>query len=227
MFSMIILAGGMGNRMRQSMPKQFLQLAGRPVITHIMERVERIEYIAEVIIVCAPEYNDLVSHYITSMNLKKPYLFSPNGITRQQSVYNGLNRAQYENVIIHEAARPFVAYEDFMKLIENESENCTFGNKVPFTVLKSKNGYISGLLNRSELINIQLPQKFNKDVILRAHQQAAADGREFTEDASMLVAYDLAAVRVIEGKEYNIKLTEPLDMLIGEQIYKECFSKKG
>lgn len=226
MYSLILLAGGDGNRMRQALPKQYLQLAGRPVITHIMERVENIEKIAEIIVVCDAKYKSLILRYIGDMNLRKPYSLAPKGKTRQESVYNGLMLAAHDQVIIHEAARPFVTVDDFEKLIAADEDNCTYAIPLPFTVLRSRDGYISGLLDRSELVNIQLPQKFNRDVLLAAHMKANEEEIVFTEDASMLLAYDLGKVKILPGKEYNIKLTEPLDFIVGEQIYKMVFDNR-
>lgn len=226
MYSMVLLSGGAGNRMRQTMPKQYLQLAGRPVITHIMERIEPIEQIQEVIVVCDPAYNALIESYLVNMNFQKKYRLVKNGVTRQESVYNGLIHAENDRVLVHEAARPFVSCEDFQMLIDENEENCTFGRPLPFTVLRMKDNYISGILDRSELINIQLPQKFRKETLLTAHQNAIREGKTFTEDASMLLTYQLGKVKIIPGKEYNMKLTEPLDMLIGEQIYKTYFANR-
>lgn len=226
MYSLILLAGGDGNRMRQALPKQYLQLAGRPVITHIMERVDNIEAISEVIVVCDETYNALILNYIGNMNLRKPYTLVAKGNTRQQSVYNGLTHASYDHVIVHEAARPFVTVDDFEKLIAADAANCTYAVALPFTVLRSRDGYISGLLDRNELVNIQLPQKFDREILLAAHIKAIEEKKVFTEDASMLLAYGLGQVKILPGKEYNIKLTEPLDFIVGEQIYKLVFDNR-
>lgn len=149
-----------------------------------------------------------------------------NGLTRQESVYNGLICAERERVIVHETARPFVSCEDIKTLIADEDINCTYGSDLPFTVLNKNGNYISGLLEREKLVNIQLPQKFDRKTLVKAHQIAMQEGRTFTEDASMLMTYDLGRVKIIPGKEYNIKLTELLDMLTGEQIYKTFFANR-
>lgn len=117
MNSFILLAGGNGKRMEKTLPKQFLLLAGKPVIMHILERIEKLDEIAEVIVVCLEGYIEYVKDYIQKYDLKKKYKIIKGGKTRQESVLNGLEVAQFETVIIHEAARPFVTVQDFKELI--------------------------------------------------------------------------------------------------------------
>lgn len=220
MTSLILLAGGKGTRMYQQTPKQYLLLAGKPVIVHSLERIEQIEEISDVIIVCSKEYINLLKEYISSYGLKKNIIFTDAGNTRQESVYNGLKLVKTKSVIIHEAARPFVKKNEFEKLINHEEENITFGIDIPFTVLKA-NEYVQEILIRKELINVQLPQKFNTNSLLLAHKMAINDQLLFTEDASLLHHYELGHVKVLKGSTYNLKITEPIDLLIGEIIYKE------
>lgn len=129
-----------------------------------------------------------------------------------------------DEVIIHEAARPFVDVEDFNKLIDTPEENVMTGIPIPFTVIKG-DAYVSGLLNRAELVNVQLPQKFNTKLLLDVHKKAIAEGKQFTEDASQVYYYNPELkIRIIEGKDYNVKITTPTDMVTGELIYKEYFA---
>ena len=82
---------------------------------------------------------------------------------------------------------------------------------------------ISKLLERKKLVNIQLPQKFNRDQLLACHMKAMEEGCTFTEDAGMLYHYESAPIKVIEGKDYNLKVTTPTDLIVGERIYTEYF----
>jgi len=224
MISFILLSGGSGTRMNKPIPKQYLLLAGKPVIIHILERIDDIAEISEVIIVCHEKYRDLLGTYISAYMLRKKIVFTDAGITRQESVYNGLKKVSNKLVIVHEAARPFVKKSDFEALIQDEDENITYGIDIPFTVLKTNDHYINGNLKRDELINIQLPQKFNASSLLHGHEKAMADKLVFTEDSSLLFHYGLGPIKVVKGQPYNIKLTEPMDLLLGEIIYKEYFA---
>lgn len=221
MYSAIILAGGTGSRMHRAVPKQFLALAGKPMILHTLERLEQIEDIDEIIVVCFPQYKDQLQMLIDAYMLKKDYKLVDGGETRQQSAYNGVSVAKNENVIIHEAARPFVTVQEFKALIEDEAENATYTVDIPFTVSVRSGNLIGGLLERDSLVNIQLPQKFKREPLLKAYKQAEKDGLTFTEDTSLLYYYTKCPIRVLEGTHNNIKITNPADLLTGETIYRE------
>lgn len=224
MFTLLFLSGGVGSRMHNSVPKQYMLLAGKPVIMHILERVDQIEDIEDVVVVCAKEYEASISLMVKQYGIRKRVSYASAGVTRQESVRNGLALVQNEDVIVHEAARPFVKVEDFKRLIAVEERNATFGASIPFSVLKGHE-YVEGLLDRSELINVQLPQKFETSLLKEVHDRAVADGREFTEDAAMIYLYHPEVpIKVCEGMDYDIKLTTRIDMLAGEQIYEDVFS---
>ena len=219
MYSVILLSGGKGNRMQETMPKQYLLLAGKPMIMHTIERLDNIAEVGEIVLVCDLSYEEHMKQMLQEYNITKPVVFVKGGETRQGSVYNGLTAAKNELVLIHEAARPFVKQSEFQRLIEEESSNVMYGYSIPYTVVKGEE-YVSGVLNRSELINVQLPQKFNKAQLLAAHHEAQARGDVYTEDASMLYDIVQCPIKVLHGTSYNIKITEPIDMLLGEIIYK-------
>lgn len=224
MYTLLFLSGGVGRRMHNSVPKQYMLLAGKPVIMHILERVDQIDEIEDVVIVCAKEYEETISLMVKQYGIRKKVTYAPAGVTRQESVRNGLAMVHNEDVIVHEAARPFVKVEDFKRLIAVEERNATFGASIPFTVLKGHE-YVEGLLDRSELVNVQLPQKFETCLLKDVHERAAAEGREFTEDAGMICLYHPEVpIKVCEGMDYDIKLTTRIDMLAGEQIYEDIFS---
>lgn len=221
MISMIVLAGGSGTRMNKDLPKQFLLLGGKPVIMHTLERIDKIKKIREVLIVCLEEYFDYINDYILKYNLSKKYKLIKGGKSRQESVFNGLNYAQFETVIIHEAARPFVTTQDFNEIIEESHKNVTYAKNISFTVLHHNLNYISGILDRETLVNIQLPQKFDRAKLINAHRKALEESRTFSEDASLLYYYEKCNIFTLEGQDYNIKLTNYLDLIIAEEIYKE------
>ena len=111
------------------------------------------------------------------------------GGSRQESAYKGLlPLGDVDSVIIHEAVRPLVSAADFRRLMDGEDENAMFGIPIPFTV-STGHDYIEDPLERDELVNVQLPQNFNRGKLLAAHEVARADGRDFTEDASLFFPY--------------------------------------
>ena len=155
-YSFILLAAGKGVRLGKKMPKQFLPLAGKPMLVHTLERIDMLRQITEIIIVCSDEYLPDIQAYVDSYGITKNVLYAKGGATRQESVYNGLLAASEDTVIIHEAARPLVSIAEFEQLILCPYDNVTYSYSIPFTVLKrSSDGTISDILHREELVNIQ------------------------------------------------------------------------
>lgn len=221
-YSLVLLSAGKGLRFGSAIPKQYLLLAGKPIIIHTLERVDKIAAISEVIIVCGQEYVSTIKDYLKQYAIKKEVFFVMGGENRQESVFNGIKKASYENIILHEAARPFVSIKDFERLIACEKNNVTFAYSIPYTVLKKNDrDVVVETLNREELVNIQLPQKFVKEDLMYCHEMARKEGKLFTEDAGMLVNYLKAPVYCLSGKSSNIKITEHIDLLIGELVYRE------
>ena len=226
-YSFILLSAGKGTRFGKETPKQYLLFAGKPMIVHTLERIEKIDEVEEIIIVCGAEYVERIKTYASNYKLSKKIVFVEGGATRQQSVYNGLRAAACANVILHEAARPLVSTKDFLALIASTSENVSYTYGIPYTVLKKdQENRISGILERTKLVNIQLPQKFNKKDIMCAHEKAVQEGKSFTEDASMVYYYTDKPVACMNGKSYNVKMTEYADLLYGEMLLKEGLFKE-
>ena len=226
-YTLILLSGGVGTRMNNPVPKQYMLLAGKPVIMHTLEKADLIEEINEIIIVCSDEYISPLKLMVEQYGIKKSIKYAQAGKTRQQSVRSGLLQTENKNVILHEAARPFVKIEDFMCLINENAENAILGIDIPFTVVKGFENVEQPLLKRSELVNVQLPQKFNREILLNAHIQAENEQQDFTEDATMVCNYyPNVKIKICKGKEYNIKLTTATDMIIGEQIYENEFRRR-
>lgn len=218
-YSCILLSGGKGSRFENTTPKQYLMFAGKPMILYSLECMEPIKEIKEIVVVCAPDCRELIKGYIKDYNLKKKFVFADAGDTRQASVYSGLKASKYDNVIIHESARPLVTKGDFQKIIECEHENVTTACPIPYTVLqKDEDNFIFDILDRSKLINNQAPQKFNKEKLLFVHKKALLENKTFTEDSSMLFNYLDEKSYIIQGKSYNIKMTEYTDLIYGELL---------
>ena len=225
-YTFVLLSGGVGTRMQNSIPKQYMLLAGKPMIMHILEKIDRLDPVEKIVIVCASEYCASIDLMLEQYGIKKPVEYAPAGKTRQESVFSGLKLVDTDDVIIHEAARPFVTIEDYKELIDEPCENAMIGLNIPFTVVKGHD-YVEGLLYRSELVNVQLPQKFNTKKIYDAHLKASKEQKNFTEDASLLHYYDPdLKIKIVKGRDYNIKFTTRIDMLAGEVIYDEIFRRR-
>ncbi|MGM8366154.1 IspD/TarI family cytidylyltransferase [Virgibacillus sp. W0181] len=224
-YSFILLSGGVGKRMQLDIPKQFLLLAGKPIFIHVLEKLDTIQEIKEVIILCPDKFIVQTESIIQNYGFSTPIICIEGGESRQESVYKGLGKAVHEQVIIHEAVRPFVSVEELKELIYCTNESAIFGSDIPFTVLQGKN-VVEGNLKRDRLINVQLPHKYNRKKLLYAHACARDEELSFTEDASLYFHYYKTEITVLKGSEYNIKITKPIDRKIAEAIYKESIVKE-
>jgi D-ribitol-5-phosphate cytidylyltransferase len=222
---MIVLAGGIGKRIGRPFPKQFLLLGGKPLIIHVLEKARAIPEIERVVITCPDAHLDETRALIANHRLGDKFECIGGGTSRQESVYNGLLALDgFDTILIHEAVRPLVSVAAFRELMDAEDENAMFGIPISFTVLKGHD-YVEGLLQRDELVNVQLPQKFDRAKLLRAHEAARADSAIFTEDASLFHHYIGDPVRILRGSDANIKITVPTDTVTAEALYAESLGR--
>ncbi|MBN2840220.1 MAG: 2-C-methyl-D-erythritol 4-phosphate cytidylyltransferase, partial [Coriobacteriia bacterium] len=190
------------------------------IIAHVLDRVLPLADVTKVI-VCPPDHVRATEELLEHRNLTSDFTCVVGGATRQESVYRGLLHFEgYDSVVIHEAVRPFVTTAEFRALIDESAENVIYGLPIPFTVLVGHE-YVEQNLDRSSLVNVQLPQKFDAAKLRIAHELARQEDRFFTEDASLFHHYRQGPVRILAGSPNNIKITQPVDLVLGEAIYSE------
>lgn len=103
-YTFVLLSGGTGSRMQQSIPKQYMLLGGKPMIMHVLDKVDTISRIKKIVIVCADEYRQSLDLMLEQYGIRKPVIYAKAGESRQASVLSGLRLVETENVIIHEAS---------------------------------------------------------------------------------------------------------------------------
>lgn len=222
---MIVLAGGVGKRIGRPFPKQFLLLGGKPLLIHVLEKARAIPAIERVVVTCPEAHLDATRELIANHRLGAKFECIVGGASRQESVYLGLLAlGDVDSVLIHEAVRPLVTVDEFRALIDAEDENAMYGIPIPFTVLKGRD-YVEDLLERDELVNVQLPQKFDRAKLLAAHEAARRDDASFTEDAGLFHRYVGEPVRILAGSDQNIKITVPTDTVTAEAIYADFLGR--
>jgi 2-C-methyl-D-erythritol 4-phosphate cytidylyltransferase len=223
---MIVLAGGIGKRIGQPIPKQFLLLGGNPLIVHVLEKVLGLPAISDIVITCPASHLEETRDLVANHGFGERFRCIEGGASRQESVYRGLEALDgVESVVIHEAVRPLVTAEEFRALLDAPDANVMFGIPIPFTVLKGHE-YVEDLLERSELVNVQLPQKFDARLLREAHDAARRDDATFTEDASLVFRYADAPVRVLPGSNRNLKITVPTDLIVAEALYADLVGRR-
>lgn len=224
--TVIVPAAGRGMRMREDISKQYLPLAGKPILAHTLVVLEQCRAIDEVIL--AVRGNDIAhcrEEVVEKFALKKAKEIIAGGERRQDSVYNALKmiKANCDLVLIHDSVRPFITEEIVLRTIEEAELHGAVAAAVPITdTIKQGDGdgFVKRTLNRDELWSIQTPQGFEYDLIRKAYSKAHEDGFYGTDDASLVERIG-HPVKIIEGSLENIKITTPEDLIIAEAILRE------
>jgi 2-C-methyl-D-erythritol 4-phosphate cytidylyltransferase len=211
----IIVAGGSGSRMQSDVPKQFMQLNGRPVLMHTIEAFHFSASAPEMILVLNEvfhqDWKDLCAEYKFTI----PHQLVQGGEQRFHSVKNGLKSITKPAIVaIHDAVRPCISHEiiDSAYRQAEESGNAVVAVKSRDSIRQStKTGTVS--VNRDEIYLIQTPQVFRSEILNKAYEQEYRS--EFTDDASVVESSG-EEIRLIEGDTRNLKITYPEDILLAQ-----------
>ncbi len=218
----IIPAGGSGQRMGLPMPKQFYELAGRPLLVHTLAAFEAVASIAEVVVVAPADHCVAVEAMVARFSLTRVGQVVAGGATRQDSVRAGVAAVapDTEYVAVHDGARPFVS--------PGLIEACLVGAEACGAALAAVpvrdtlkrvagGGEVLATVDRSVLWQAQTPQVVRLDLLRSAYAACDADGFVGTDEAS-LIEHLGQPVRVVEGSERNFKITRPEDLRIAEAL---------
>ena len=222
----VLLAGGIGARMEQDIPKQFMKLGKRLVIEHSIDRFESHPGIKSIYVVTHPDYYDKTEALLGKNSYKKVKKNLRGGKTRQESSEIGVLSAadHYDNVLIHDMVRPLISKQTISDILEmlNSHEAVGIVSPTSDTVVKvSRDGLIEEIPDRSEFRFIQTPQAFILGIIQKAHRLAKEQGVvNSTDDCSLVLRFNLSPIYVLEGSPLNIKITRPSDLQIAERILK-------
>ena len=216
--TILIVAGGRGTRMGGPQPKQFLELAGRPVLMHTLEAFDRWDASARLIVVLPEDQIDTWKRLCEAHVFGRIHRVVAGGETRFHSVRNGLGAVASDGLIaVHDGVRPLVAPSVIAACFAAAADG---GAAVPVVPVVESVREVdadggSRPVDRARLRVVQTPQVFRADV-LRAAYCLPYDPR-FTDDASVVEASGVA-VRLVPGNRENIKLTTPMDLLLAEQL---------
>ena len=224
----VIPAGGLGLRFGRDKPKQFLPLAGVPILIRTCQAFLAVEAIKVVVIAVPADYLQLTADLVRS-HIKAPLadkvVFCPGGKTRQESVRAGLNAlpAHISLVLVHDAARPLVDRAIILRCIHGASLHGAVIAAVPVkdTLKKvAESSTIIQTVDRSCLWQAQTPQAAQRALLEMAFAEAERRSITGTDEASLLEAAGIP-VRVVEGSERNLKITRPEDLDVAEALIKE------
>lgn len=216
----IIVAAGNGTRMNSSIPKQYLELNGLPILMHTINAFYKASSSIHIILVLPPNdvllWKDMCKRYLFNV----PVSVAEGGKSRYQSVKNGLKFIQDENsvVAIHDGVRPCVSTDLILKSYKVAQ---TKGNAVTSIDLKDSIRKITNGDNRSvdrtDYKLIQTPQTFLYSLLSKAYQNKMVNQEGFTDDASLVETIG-ETINLIEGDQRNIKITTREDLYIASSF---------
>lgn len=225
----IILAGGVGKRMGTNIPKQYIELCGKPVLYYTIKAFED-SFIDEIVLVTRKGDEEFCQNEIVNkFDFKKVKTIVSGGKERYHSVINGIKAAgQCDYIYIHDGARPFVDNDILNRMQEvlKNAKACIAAMPVKDTIkVVNKEMTVVDTPPRDSLYMIQTPQAFNSKLIQQAYNNLEEellvnDSLPITDDAMVVERYTDEPVIIAMGSYNNIKITSPEDIQIGEEIIK-------
>ena len=218
----LVPAAGMGKRMGAEINKQYLLLAGKPILSHTLQIFEDAPFVDDIfVIVPEAEIPYCREHVVERHGFAKVRGIVAGGAERQHSVMNGLRAAtpigDDDVVLIHDGVRPFVSERVLERAVEvaRIHDGALVAVPVKDTIKVVVDGIVKATPAREELWQAQTPQAFRYSVIMAAHEIAAAERYLGTDDAA-LVEWMGKDVHIVMGDYRNIKITTPEDLVLAE-----------
>lgn len=218
----VIAAAGQGRRMGAGKNKQFLSLAGRPVLAWCLEAFAASETVDGLVVVVRPGEEERFAREVQpAVALEKPLAVVAGGAERQDSVRRGIAAApaEAEIILVHDGARPLVTPQLIDRVVEAARRH---GAAIPVLPVSDTikrigpDGAVVETLDRQELRAVQTPQGFRAGWLREAHERARKEGRLATDDAALLEG--VHPVATVAGEYSNFKLTSPEDLILAEAV---------
>lgn len=215
----IIVAAGSGTRFGSKIPKQFLEINGKPILIYTLEQFENCAAIDEIKLILSESEIENFQLTLEKFTFTKPIEIIKGGATRAESVRNGINSIDFEKceiVAVHDGARPFVAVEEIVQTIEKAKETgaVCLTAKVTDTIKTTKDGKIVGTIDREILRRALTPQTFRFEILQKAF--AAENFDASATDECFLVEKLGCEIAFVDGSQKNIKITTPEDFALAE-----------
>ena len=223
----VIVAAGSSRRMGGE-NKLLLPLCGKPVLAHTMAAFQACDAIRDIVLVCREQDMDTYRALAEATGITKLRTLTRGGDTRTESVLAGVSAAPETCalVAVHDGARPLVSDEVITQAVTEAAKSGAAAPVVPVkdSIKRIENGKIAADVPRDTLAAVQTPQVFRRDMLLRALQDAATNGRSFTDDCAAVEALG-QTVSATPGSYENIKVTTPEDIAVAEAFMHRRESK--
>ena len=215
----IIVAGGKGKRMHSETPKQFLHVAGKPVLMHTIRNFSDYDKDTIINLVLPSPFIDFWKSLCHRFDFTVPHSLIEGGDARFFSVRNGLQGVTSGSLVaVHDGVRPLVSFDTIQRVFKTAEKK---GNAIPVVKVNESVRQLkkdaSFPVNRQNYRLIQTPQCFQSEILLKAYRQEYRE--EFTDDATVVEALG-ETINLVEGNFENIKITRPSDLKIAEALLK-------
>lgn len=217
----IVLSGGQGTRLGENIPKQYLKVAGKPIILYSLTTLDKHEKIDSIIIVATKEWRTFIKQWIDSEKIIKFAGFADAGLSRQHSILNGMKKAyeigatNFDKVIIHDAARPNVSDKIITECLDGLKEADGVMPALPLkdTVYMSEDGkMVQSLLNRDLLYAGQAPESFLLGKYYSIQKNMKEEELGTVRGSSEIAFRNGLSIKIISGDEHNYKITTRADL---------------
>jgi len=216
----IIPAAGRGKRIGASVPKQFLEIQGRPLLHHtlmVFASCKLIDYV--VLVMPRADVDEMGEDWLNKYEIVREVVVG--GEQRQDSVYNGFNSLEEgtDIVVVHDGVRPFTTPQMITATVEAAQQHGAAITAIPVsdTVKQAADGFVKQTVSRDGLWRVQTPQAFQHGLLQQAFKKAKKDSYYGTDEGS-LVEYLGERVKIVPGSELNIKITRKEDLVLGESL---------
>ena len=214
----IIVAGGKGLRMGGELPKQFIPIAGRPVLMRTLDAFHACDASIQLILVLPRDHQAYWHELCAQYQFAVPHRIADGGATRFHSVQSGLSLVDAPEalVAVHDGVRPFVSPEVIRRCYAEAEAHGAVVPVIPVVeTVRQLTGEGSVTVDRNAYRLVQTPQTFRATLLRRAYEQPYTDA--FTDDASVVEALG-EAVTLVDGNRENIKLTTPFDLIVAKAL---------
>lgn len=211
MYSVVVLCAGKGTRSGLGYNKMFYQFQGQTIYEMTMKVFLEDNCCGQIIVVCRQDERGQFQQLCQDQRIE----FVEGGQERQNSVYAGLQNVRYENVLIHDGARPYVKKEQIQLLLEclKTHQACLLMVPCKDTIKEVHHNQVVKTLKREMLMQAQTPQAFKKEIIIQAYKQGIEQGIQATDDAQMVEMFTNEKVYVVMGDYENKKITTKDDLI--------------
>jgi 2-C-methyl-D-erythritol 4-phosphate cytidylyltransferase len=211
----LVPAGGSGIRLGHRVPKQFLRVAGVPILVLTVRRLLQHPAVSAVVVAAPDAHVVRTRRMLGAGGRRAPITVVPGGPTRQQSVWRALQAAPTtaDIVVVHDAVRPFITRALLDSVVAAAAETGAAICALPLTetVKRVREGWVDATIDRDGLWSVQTPQAFRAALLREAHDKARRDGVEATDDATLVERLG-QRVGVVRGLAGNVKITTPEDL---------------